>query len=331
MFISKLIKIKIFILILGAVIAISCFNLLSSYLYRVGPLEEDKVVILERGLSIHKITRRLYAEGIISYPSLFEAIASLYSHKTTLKSGEYKFTMGITPFQILQKLSSGRSIIHKLFIPEGLMVNEITQIIAEEERLMGVLSENIPEGYLLPSTYHYSYGDKRDKIIDMMRKEMSASIDLAMKDLKPSSPLKSRQDVLILASIIEKEAGNDLEREMIAGVFINRLKKGMKLQADPTVAYAVTEGKAKLSRNLTKKDLRINSPYNTYKIYGLPKGPICCPGKKSVLAAVNPANTKALYFVVDGSGGHAFSNTLAEHNKHVQKYRMRMAEQQKSK
>lgn len=331
MFVSRIIKTTLFLLIFSAVIAMSCFNILGSYFYLSGPLQEDKVIILEKGLSIHKITDKLAEEGVINHPKLFEVLATIYSYKNFLKSGEYKFTSGITPYQVLQKLVHGRSVIHKLFIPEGLMVTEIIQTIEGEERLSGKINDNIPEGYLLPSTYHYSYGDKREKIIDMMRMEMSASIDAAMAQLKSDSPLKSRKDILILASIVEKEAGNDAERSKVAGVFINRLNKGMKLQADPTAAYAVTEGKYKLDRSLTRSDLKTDSPYNTYKIYGLPKGPICCPGRKSIMAVVNPAKTKALYFVVDGTGGHAFSETLAEHNKHVKKFRARSRAKKKSK
>lgn len=331
MFISKIVKLKLFILILSSAIAISCFNILGSYLYMSGPLQEDKIIILENGTSIHKMSRKLYEEGIVNHPLLFEVIAAIYSFSDFLKSGEYEFTSGITPLQVLKKLAQGKSIIHKLYIPEGLMIVEIMKLIENETRLAGKINENIPEGYLLPSTYHYSYGDKKEKIIDIMRKEMSNTIDIAMSQLKPNSPLKTRKDVLVLASIVEKEAGNDAERPKVARVFINRLNKGMRLQADPTVAYGVTEGKYKLDRSLTRADLKADSPYNTYKIYGLPKGPICCPGKKSIMAVVNPANTKDLYFVVDGTGGHAFSETLAEHNRHVRKFRARSRAKKKSK
>ena len=140
--------------------------------------------------------------------------------------------------------------------------------------------------------------------------------------------MKTRRDVLIFASIVEREAGNDKERPVIAGVFINRLKRGMKLQADPTVIYAITEGKYKLNRALTRTDLQIDSKYNTYKAEGLPPGPIACPGVASLEASVLPAKTNALYFVVDGTGGHSFSSTLEEHNMHVQKFRQRMKEQE---
>ncbi len=323
------IRLKLFALIMIAVVSISSFNILVGYFYLKGPLQEDKVVFIEEGLSTSKIAKRLEEQGVINYPQLFKLLKKIYYKDSFFKHGEYKFTKEITPLQVIEKLISGKSLVHKIFIPEGLMVNEILTIIQEEERLEGKIIENIPEGYLMPSTYHYSRGDKRQKIIFMMKEAMSREIDKAMAQLPTNSPIKNRKDLLTLASIVEKEAGNDEERSMIAGVFINRLNKGMKLQADPTVAYAVTLGEYKLSRSLTKKDLSIESAYNTYHMHGLPQGPICCPGKKSIMAVVNPSQTKALYFVVDGSGGHVFSNNFAEHNKHVQNYRQRQKDQQK--
>jgi UPF0755 protein len=173
----------------------------------------------------------------------------------------------------------------------------------------------------MPSTYFYSYGDQKERLIEQMRKAMTLALDEVTAKLSADSPLKSRLDVLILASIVEKETGLDSERTTIAGVFINRLKKGMKLQADPTSIYAITEGKFKLARPLTKKDLAIISPYNTYYTSGLPPGPIACPGVKSLNAVVTPAKTNALYFVVNGKGGHNFSSNLMDHNENVLKYR----------
>ena len=231
------------------------------------------------------------------------------------------FTPGISPLQVLRVLASGKSIIHRMVIPEGLMVSEIIDKVNSEPRLLGEIKGVVPEGYLMPSTYFYSYGDLKENIIEQMRKSMSLALDSAMTHLTPDSPLKNRLEVLIMASIVEKETGLDFERTTIAGVFINRLKKGMKLQADPTSIYAVTEGKYKLARPLTKKDLAIISPYNTYYVPRLPPSPIACPGAKSLQAVVNPAKTSALYFVVNGKGGHNFASSLKEHNENVLKYR----------
>ena len=315
----KIIKLKLLLLIISILGLITLVNLLLGYSYLPGPLTEDKNIVIEPGLSVHEISKKLADHQVISYPQLFELIAKFYALSYPLKSGEYKVTIGISPVQILQKLAAGRSIIHRLSIPEGYTVNDIIEELSRQELLTGQISPNIPEGYLMPSTYYYSYGDQRQMIIDKMKISMSMALDQVMLKLPKDSPIKNRKDLLILASIIEKEAGNDEERSAIAAVFLNRMKKGMKLQADPTVIYAITEGKYKLSRLLNRKDLAIKSPYNTYYVQGLPPGAIACPGKKSLEAVVSPLNSKALYFVINGKGGHAFAETLEEHNLNVQK------------
>ena len=318
---------KLIAIISLAIITITIANIVGSYLVLPGQLLEKKIVIIKAGLSTHEISLILEQEGIIKHQRLFEFISKLYGAFNPLKSGEYEFTKAISPYQVLTRLASGKSVVHRFTIAEGQTVNEIITKINAETRLFGQINLNIPEGYLMPSTYFYTYGDLREKIIDEMRKGMSKALDAVMLKLEEDSPLKTRRDVLIFASIIEREAGNDKERPLIAGVFINRLKKGMKLQADPTVIYAVTEGKYKLNRALTRIDLQIDSKYNTYKVEGLPPGPIACPGMASLEASVLPAKTNALYFVVDGAGGHSFSSTLEEHNMYVQKFRQRLKEQ----
>lgn len=320
---SKLIRIKIYNIIVFAAILITGLNLTAVYMYLPGPLTEKKILIIKKGQSNIQIANQLAENEIIRFPWLFSTISKLYSFKSALKSGEYEFTYGVSPIQVIRKLASGKSIIHKLVIPEGLMVSEVIEKINSEPLLEGNISEVIPEGYLFPSTYFYSYGDKRQKIIDEMRKKMSAALDDVMSKLPADSLLKTRKDVLIMASIIEKEAGDDSEKRKISSIFANRLKKEIKLQSDPTTIYAITEGKYKLNRPLSKNDLKIESPYNTYFIKGLPPTAIACPGKKSLEAAVLPEKTNFLYFVVNRQGGHHFSQTLDEHNQHVQNYRAR--------
>lgn len=286
-----------------------------------GPLESSKTLIIHPGLSINQIAANLSEEGVVNYPNIFALVAKFYAKRAPLKSGEYVFTPSISPLQVLGILSLGRSVIHRLTIPEGVMVSEILEKINSEAVLFGDIKGTVPEGFLMPSTYFFSYGDQKEQIVDQMRKAMSVALDEVMAKLSPDSILKTRLEVLTLASIIEKEAALDEERGLIAAVFLNRLKKGMKLQADPTTIYAVTEGKFKLGRPLTKRDLALASSYNTYYVKGLPPTPIACPSKKSLEAVVLPKSTKALYFVVDGKGGHKFSNTLDVHNKNVQDYR----------
>jgi len=325
--VNSFLKIKLIAIISLALITITIANIIGSYLVLPGKLAEQKIVIIKSGTSTHKISIILEQEGIIQHRILFEFISKLYRFYKPLKSGEYQFTKAISPYQVLTRLASGRLVVHRLTIAEGQTVNEIITKINAEDRLFGQINSNIPEGYLMPSTYFYTYGDLREKIIDEMRRGMSNALDSVMLKLKEDSPLKTRKDVLIFASIVEKEAGNDKERPLIAGVFINRLRKGMKLQADPTVIYALTEGKYKLNRALSRTDLQIDSKYNTYKVAGLPPGPIACPGMASLEASVLPTKTNALYFVVDGTGGHSFSTTLEEHNMHVQRFRQRVKEQ----
>lgn len=279
-------------------------------------MQETKQVIIEHNLTIREISNKLAWQKVIKYPVLFTFIAKIYTLKTPLKSGEYEFTAHISPWQTLQILGQGKSIIHKLIIPEGLTVSDIIDKVKSEPRLLGKLNEEIPEGSLMPSTYFFSYGDKKDKIINWMRRLMSENLD---KLLPMSRYFKSSEEILTLASIIELETNIDEEKPIIAAVFLNRLKKGMRLQSCATVIYALTQGKFKLNRPLCKNDLIIASPYNTYYINGLPPTPIACPGIKSLEAVVNPDNSPVLYFVLTTKGNHHFSNNLQEHNKYKRK------------
>lgn len=290
-----------------------------------GSLKAPVTIIIKPHSSIDQISNSLASNSVIDNKTLFRFAAKIYSIKKPLKSGEYIFTNGINPINILRILSSGKSIVHHLRFPEGYSVHQIIEIITKENRLFGEIKQEIPEGYLLPNTYYYSYGDKKSQIIDQMRFSMSQIIDKAMLDLDPKSPIKTRKELLILASIVEKEAQLDSERPLIAAVFLNRLNRGMRLQADPTNIYAITFGKYKLSRSLSKADLKLNTPYNTYLYQGLPPSAIACPGAKSIEAVVRPAKTDAIFFVVNGSGGHNFSSDLKSHNDYVNQYRARVS------
>lgn len=318
---KKILKIKFTFVTISLILLISGINYGIFYLFVPGDLGENKTIIIRPKLSINQIAIILNDNKIIKNPLLFAILAKIYSLKHALKSGEYIFTRNISPMQTLRILSSGKSIIHKLVIAEGTTVNEIMTRINNEERLMGEILGVIPEGFLMPATYFFVYGDQKEQLIDQMRKLMSAELAKAVEKLSPNSPLKTRLDILILASIIEKETSLNEEKPLIAAVFINRLNKKIKLQADPTTIYAITLGKEKLARSLTRKDLMIESPYNTYYVTGLPVGAISCPGKKSIESAVNPAKTDSLYFVVNGIGGHNFSNNLSDHNRHVDNFR----------
>lgn len=292
------------------------------YVITPGPLSETKNVIIYKGTSTKQIATELHTQNIIRLPYFFNILAKCYALRGKyLKSGEYALTPGANPIQVLRILASGNSIIHKLKIIEGSTINDIIEKLYNEPLLTGNIEADCTEGFLMPSTYFYSFGDSRQKLLSQMKRLMSETLDELMPGLPSNSLIKTRIEVLTLASIVEKEAGSEAEKPIIAGVFYNRLKKKMKLQADPTTIYALTLGKERLDKPLTKKDLLIKSPYNTYYTSGLPPTPIACPSRSSIEAVIRPAKTDALYFVVNGSGGHNFSNNLETHNINVQKYR----------
>lgn len=293
------------------------------YLALPGPLESRQEIIIERGKSTKAIARKLSEANIIRYPLLFNVISKacgllLGRH---LKSGEYEILAHATPFQVLRILASGKSIIHKFTVVEGSQVHETIVRLRTEALLTGEIEDDITEGFLMPSTYFFSFGDTRQKLLSQMKKSMSEALDELTPLLSPDSPIKNRIELLTLASIVEKEAYLESEKSRIASVFLNRLKKGMKLQADPTTIYGITLGKYILSRPLSKADLRSQTLYNTYYITGLPPSPIACPSRSSIEAVVKPTKTRDLFFVVNGMGGHNFSSDLATHNSHVESYR----------
>jgi len=309
----------ILILIVGSILL---GHVVFVYLMLPGVLEEEKIIIIEPNTRIKDIARHLHKEGVVRNKLAFTIIAKFYSKfRSPLRSGEYEFTKQVTPLQVIRILSSGKSMIHKLVVPEGSTVSHIIGKLEAEHRFIGTINENIEEGFLMPSTYFYTFRDQRSKIILHMKTLMSEVLDELMPKLSPDSPIKTRLEVLTLASIVEKEAMYDDEKPHIAGVFINRLKKNMKLQADPTTIYAITLGKYKLDHPLTKSELRINSPYNTYYTSGLPPTPIACPGRKSIEAVIFPMKTNDLYFVVDGTGRHNFSSNLEAHNMNIAHYK----------
>jgi len=199
---------------------------------------------------------------------------------------------------------------------------EALAIVQAAEGLTGDLPTGIPEGALLPETYHYSFNDSRADVIARMRSAMAAAVQAAMAIKQADHPVKTAADLVTLASIIEKETGVGGERALVSGVFVNRLRKGMLLQSDPTTIYAVTRGTGPLGRGLRRSELALKDPYNTYQSAGLPPGPIANPGKAALMAAANPAKTDAFYFVADGTGGHAFAKTLHQHNRNVRKWRI---------
>ncbi len=286
-----------------------------------GPLLVSKTILISNGKSVSGIGHQLRREGVINNPELFMWGFRLFGGNKPLRAGEFAFEPGMSNAEVISHIQFGKTVVHKVTFAEGLTSMEILRVLAGTPNLTGSIQTLPPEGSLLPETYHFSFGDSRSDIIDRMQKAMKKFITEAWSSRTPGLPLKNPAEALILASIIEKETSVEQERSHVAGVFINRLRIGMPLQSDPTVIFGITMGQRPLGRPISKADLRKATAYNTYSIKGLPPGPITNPGSAAILAALNPKNSKDLYFVADGKGGHAFSSSFEEHKKNVLNWR----------
>lgn len=286
-----------------------------------GPLEEPATLVFPAGDRFTQITETLAAQKVIAHPFLFEVLVFARGESSKFKAGEYTFPAHITAFDVATMIAGGKTVVHKLTIAEGLMTSEILELVKQAPALDGEVTLDPKEGELLPETYNYSRGDKRNDIITRMRHAMQKTLAEAWTGRADGLPLTTPEQALTLASIVEKETSLTDERPHVASVYINRLKKSMLLQADPTTAYAVTMGTHKLARPLSLADLQLDSPYNTYHSAGLPPGPIANPGRASILATLHPIASDDLYFVATGTGGHNFARTQAEHEANVKKYR----------
>ncbi len=282
---------------------------------------ENTLFLVKKGDSLPKIAQALQDSGLVENKYLFIIYAKINKLYPRIKAGEYLVENGSSLVNLAEKLTSGKVYLHKVTFPEGLTSKEAVDILQKTEFLASQKIEIPPEGSILPETYTFIREDVPQKVISQAQKALMDILEQAWNERDRDLPLKNKEEMLILASIVEKETGIATERAQVASVFVNRLRLGMMLQTDPTVIYAITGGREELNRPLTRKDLSIDSLYNTYKYAGLPPSPICNPGKDAIFAVAHPDKTPYLYFVASGRGGHNFATTLSEHNENVRKWR----------
>lgn len=311
-------KLLLLILLMGSAATVFLYDYAINQPLKIS---EDTLFLVNKGDSLSKIAQSLQDKKLVNDKYIFILFSKINRIYPQIKAGEYLFNGEFSIKQTAEKLSSGKVYLRKVTFPEGLTSTEIAKILHKENFLSKDEFAAPAEGSILPETYAYMRGDSPEKIIKQAQKAMQNVLEQAWQERDQNLPLQSKEELLILASIVEKETGIGMERAQVASVFVNRLRLGMLLQTDPTVIYALTNGKEDLNRPLTRKDLSIDSPYNTYKYAGLPPTPICNPGKDAIYAAAHPSETPYLYFVASGNGGHNFAATLSEHNENVRKWR----------
>ena len=316
-------SVVIYFILFFIVVSLLGGSVLTTYTQFVedGPLQEAKDVVIPRGKSLKQTARILKREGVIDSPAIFELGVRASGNTYRIKSGEYNFPRHASAKLVMNILTDGQTVARRFIAPEGLTSKQIIDLMDRYKGLVGEVTDIPPDGTLLPETYNYSYGDTKQSLIQRMKENMTRTMADLWQNRDPNILLKTPQEAIIMASVVEKETGRSEERPRIASVFYNRLKQKVRLQSDPTVIYAITEGRLDLKRALTYKDLRFSSPYNTYVVYGLPIGPIANPGRAAIEAVLHPLDTKDIYFVADGTGGHVFAETYDIHQKNVNRWR----------
>jgi UPF0755 protein len=286
-----------------------------------GPLAENRVVNIVREDDGGSIADQLERAGVIDSAIWFNLLTLFDGNRAALKRGEYEFKAGDSLRQVEATVMSGKVVLHPLTIPEGLTSEQVVQRVRDAEFLAGDVKEVPREGSILPETYDYPRGFTRQAVLTRMEKQQAKLVDEIWRRRSPDLPIKSPGEMVTLASIVEKETGKPDERPKVAGVFVNRLQKHMRLESDPTIVYGLVFGKGTLGHPITKDELNRPTPYNTYLIDGLPPGPISNPGKAALEAVANPVRSRDLYFVADGTGGHVFAETFEQHQKNVTHWR----------
>jgi len=327
---SRILKIFAVLFILVAAASSGGVFWVYHHYVKPGPLEADTVLVIQRGSGIAQISRELAKAGIIESPFIFRKGFRHLAADLPLRAGEYLFPARLPVRDVVAILQSGKTVVRRVTVAEGMTSAAVVAKLAETPGLSGTVDSVPAEGSLLPETYHFSFGDDRRAIVARMRGSMNKLLGELWPKRARELPIQSAEEAVILASIVEKETGVDSERARVAAVFINRLRRKMRLQSDPTVIYGLTLGKRTLGRRLTRVDLESQTAFNTYVIKGLPPTPIANPGREALQAVLHPANTEELYFVADGTGGHVFARTLKEHNRNVARWRKIRDQRRKS-
>ena len=286
-----------------------------------GPLAADRVVNISRGSGMRDIADILSREGVIDQPWLFIGGVLVLKAREDLKAGEYEFKAHSSMCDVVATIVDGKVVAHQVSIPEGLTSEQIVSRLRQDDVLAGDIKEIPREGSLLPDTYNFARGVTREQMVQRVQQSQQRLLHEIWDHRAPDLPLKTPEQLLVLASLVEKETGKPEERARVAAVFVNRLKQKMRLQSDPTIIYGLVGGKGTLGRPIMKSEIEQPTPYNTYIIDGLPPGPIANPGRAALEAAANPARTRELYFVADGTGGHVFAETYEQHQKNVARLR----------
>ena len=279
--------------------------------YGPGPGGKTTTLIVREGSTLAGLTPQLRESGVISSRQLFKAGVRLFASSDPIQAGEFEIPKGASAASIVDLLQHGRPVQRLITVTEGMPSIVVQERLAANRFLTGP-TPSIPEGSVLPDSYSFERGENRADVVQRMQSAMTKTLDQLLAKGRGNCPVRSREEIVTLASIVEKETGKASERRMVAGVYCNRLRIGMKLDADPTVIYPITKGKP-LGRRIKRSELNAVTGYNTYREPGLPEGPIANPGKESIAAVLNPAQTNALYFVADGTGGHVFADTLEQH------------------
>lgn len=309
------------LLVLGLLVAGGLLLFGAQRFYADGPSGDPSIFLVERGTGLSTIAQKLEIDGLVKDRWTFQLGTMAQRKQSEIRAGEYEIAANSSMADVLHEITEGKPITYAVTVPEGFTSWQAIERINSADNMVGEITEIPTEGSLLPNTYNFERGGERQVIVDQMSDAMADILPEIWEARDPDLPLESVEDLVTLASIVEKETGIATERPMVAAVFINRINRGMRLQSDPTIIYGITNGEGPLGRGLTRSEIEQTTAYNTYQIDGLPEGPIANPGRESLEAVAHPAETDALYFVADGTGGHAFADNYADHQQNVANWR----------